>query len=167
LRLIIGLTTRPIPDDQGGNLDCYNDALAPLPDDQKRWFTMNWLFAECYLYVHLCQALTSLSYRLLRSYFASTNHWNEYDPFFESKAETYRSSSGAIIRESVELSSSYQKLRYLRFGKGHQQAREDRWLGRMLSGFRVGPRNCFPVSSPLTVPNVLTCQGDGSSRPLG
>ena len=103
MRLIIGLTIRPIPDDQGGNLDCYNDALAPLTDDQKRWFTMNWLFAECYLYVRLCQALTSLSYRLLRSYFASTKHWNEYDPFFESKAETYRSSSGAIIRKSVEL----------------------------------------------------------------
>ena len=38
------------------------------------------------------------SYRLLRSYFASTSHWKDYDPFFESKAETYRSSSGAILR---------------------------------------------------------------------
>jgi hypothetical protein len=44
--------------------------------------------------------LTTCSYRLVRSYFAQTSHWKEYDPFFESKAETYRSSSGAIIRES-------------------------------------------------------------------
>lgn len=45
---------------------------------------MNWLFAECYLY------------RLLRSLFALTQHWQQYDPFFASKVETYRSSSAAI-----------------------------------------------------------------------
>jgi hypothetical protein len=42
----------------------------------------------------------TISYRLLRSFFAETEHWKNYDPFFESKAETYRSSSGAIIRTS-------------------------------------------------------------------
>jgi hypothetical protein len=62
---------------------------------------MNWLYAECYMYVlsSLLSCLT-LSYRLLRSFFAETEHWKNYDPFFESKAETYRSSSGAIIRTS-------------------------------------------------------------------
>jgi len=42
---------RPIPDDGGGNLNCYNDELAATPEEEKKWFTMNWLFAECYLYV--------------------------------------------------------------------------------------------------------------------
>jgi hypothetical protein len=40
---------RPILDDGGGNLACYNDELAVTADDDKKWFTMNWLFAECYL----------------------------------------------------------------------------------------------------------------------
>jgi hypothetical protein len=40
---------RPIPADGSGNLDCYNDALAACADDEKRWFEMDWLFAECYL----------------------------------------------------------------------------------------------------------------------
>lgn len=45
------------------------------------------------------------SYRLLRSYFALTTHWKEYDPFFESKAETYRSSSGAICHLASALNA--------------------------------------------------------------
>ena len=43
--------------------------------------------------------LTKSSYRRLRSFFALTQHWKTFDPFFQSKADTYRSSSGAIIRE--------------------------------------------------------------------
>lgn len=39
-------------------------------------------------------------YRLLRTYFARTKHWNQFDPFFSQKADTYKSSSTAIIRES-------------------------------------------------------------------
>ncbi len=27
-----------------------------------------------------------------------TEHWRDFDPFFTSKAETYKSSSGAIVR---------------------------------------------------------------------
>ncbi|KAL1408354.1 Hairy/enhancer-of-split with YRPW motif protein 2 [Vanrija albida] len=83
----------PIPDDGNANRACYNDELAALADDDKRWFTANWLFAECYLY------------RLLRSYFALTAHWKSYDPFFESKAETYKSSSGAILHLAHALNS--------------------------------------------------------------
>lgn len=45
------------------------------------------------------------SYRLLRSFFALTTHWKEYDPFFESKAETYRSSSGAISHLASALNA--------------------------------------------------------------
>lgn len=101
---------RPIPDDGGGNLECYNDELATYDDEDKRWFTMNWLFAECYLSVGLltpaCPELTGHRYRLLRSYFASTQHWKNYDPFFDSKAETYKSSSNAIVRKSTACTSA-------------------------------------------------------------
>lgn len=40
---------RPIPDDGDANRACYNDELEAIAEDDKRWFTMNWLFAECYL----------------------------------------------------------------------------------------------------------------------
>jgi len=43
----------PIEDDQGGNVHCYNSELETLKDEGKKWFTMNWLFAECYLWVQL------------------------------------------------------------------------------------------------------------------
>jgi hypothetical protein len=46
---LLSLTCRPIPDDGGGNLACYNEELASFSDDGKRWFEMNWLYAECYL----------------------------------------------------------------------------------------------------------------------
>ncbi len=38
-------------------------------------------------------------YRRLRNFFAMTRYWDEFDPFFTSKAETYKSSSAAIVRE--------------------------------------------------------------------
>jgi len=41
----------PIDDDGQGNVACYNDELSTYPEEEKRWFSMNWLFAECYLYV--------------------------------------------------------------------------------------------------------------------
>ncbi|KAL7423380.1 Hairy/enhancer-of-split with YRPW motif protein 2 [Cryptotrichosporon argae] len=83
----------PIERDGGGNIACYNDELARYPEEDRRWFTMNWLFAECYLY------------RLLRTYFAVTEHWRSFDPFFASKAETYRSSSGAIVHLARALNA--------------------------------------------------------------
>lgn len=42
-------------------------------------------------------------YRLLRSMFALTTHWKEYDSFFESKAQTYKSSSRAIVHLAKAL----------------------------------------------------------------
>ncbi|RSH90066.1 hypothetical protein EHS25_001399 [Saitozyma podzolica] len=77
----------PIDDDGEANVGCYNEELQAHPEEDRHWFTMNWLFAECYLY------------RRLRNLFSATQHWKQYDPFFASKAETYKSSSGAIIRE--------------------------------------------------------------------
>jgi ribosomal protein S3 len=41
----------------------------------------------------------AIRYRRLRTYFAKTKHWNQFDPFFTQKADTYKSSSTAIIRK--------------------------------------------------------------------
>lgn len=48
-----GLADRcsPIESDGGGNVACYNTELDATADKDKKWYTMDWLFAECYLYV--------------------------------------------------------------------------------------------------------------------
>lgn len=84
----------PIEDDGGSNVNCYNEHLKALDGTDDTWFTAAWLFAECYLY------------RRLRTYFAKTKHWNQFDPFFTQKADTYKSSSTAIIH----LAKSLKKL---------------------------------------------------------
>ena len=45
-----------------------------------------------------------LRYRRLRTSFAKTKHWNQFDPFFLQKADTYKSSSTAIIRKPALFS---------------------------------------------------------------
>ncbi|WRT65230.1 uncharacterized protein IL334_002173 [Kwoniella shivajii] len=87
----------PISTDGDINQGCYNDELNTYPDEDRRWSTMNWLFAECYVY------------RRLRSYFASTVHWKEYDPFFEQKAETYKSSSTAIVHLAKAINQAVEE----------------------------------------------------------
>ena len=57
--------------------------------------------ATCELPIDSQSTLTAVRYRRLRNFFAMTKHWRDFDPFFLSKAETYKSSSGAIIREPV------------------------------------------------------------------
>ncbi|KIR58324.1 hypothetical protein I314_05950 [Cryptococcus bacillisporus CA1873] len=84
----------PIEDDGEINVDCYNEELASYPEEDRKWSNMNWLFAECYVY------------RRLRSYFALTQYWKSYDPFFDQKAETYRSSSGAILHLAKAINSA-------------------------------------------------------------
>lgn len=32
-------------------MECYNRELESTPDENKIWYTMDWLFAECYLCV--------------------------------------------------------------------------------------------------------------------
>jgi hypothetical protein len=56
--------------------------------------------ARCcsHAYLWVMTKLIECRYRRLRTFFSLTQHWQEYDPFFESKAETYKSSSGAIVR---------------------------------------------------------------------
>ena len=52
-----------------------------------------------------------------------TRHWRDFDPFFTSKAETYKSSSGAIIRMSTTIFRVSCLLPNVqsRFGKGDQR----------------------------------------------
>ncbi|GAA5876907.1 hypothetical protein JCM1840_002700 [Sporobolomyces johnsonii] len=73
----------------------YNDELAAAsPDGKTRWFNASWLYAECYLY------------RRLRGLFATTQHWNQFDPFASQKLETWRSSAAG----AAALAKSLQKL---------------------------------------------------------
>jgi len=46
-----GLTHRLIEDDDEGNVQCYNDELATFSAEERGWSNMNWLFAECYVWV--------------------------------------------------------------------------------------------------------------------
>lgn len=41
----------------------------------------------------------SFRYRLLRSWFASTQHWCQFDPFFAQKEDTFKSSGTAVYSE--------------------------------------------------------------------
>jgi hypothetical protein len=78
---------RPMPADGEALVDEYNAELARLEErGQNTWFTAPWLYAECYLY------------RLLRSLFATSEHWKLFDPFFAQKLYTYKGSGTAVHR---------------------------------------------------------------------
>ncbi|SNX86661.1 uncharacterized protein MEPE_05370 [Melanopsichium pennsylvanicum] len=74
--------------DQGPSTELFDITI----DKQKwTWFSAPWLFAECYLY------------RLLRSFFARSEHWKQYDPFSKSKLDTFKSSGTAISALAVTI----------------------------------------------------------------
>ncbi|KIK09488.1 hypothetical protein K443DRAFT_82818 [Laccaria amethystina LaAM-08-1] len=74
----------PIPDDGGPHITTYNNELMALEKDKKNtWFTAPWLFAE---------------YRLIRSFFAQTEHWGSYDPFKKQKVKTFQQSGASILQ---------------------------------------------------------------------
>jgi len=82
----------PIPVDGEALTEEYNAELVRLEEcGQNTWFTAPWLYAECYLY------------RLLRSLFATTQHWNTYDPFFSQKLNTYQASGTAVHKLAATL----------------------------------------------------------------
>jgi len=70
----------------------YNDELEQLGNP--KWFNVSWLYSECYLY------------RRLRSFFAPTKYWRDYDPFHAQKNNTFRASLAAVM----ELASRYKQL---------------------------------------------------------
>lgn len=65
-------------------------------------------------------------YRRLRTYFSMTDHWRDFDTFFTSKAETYKSSSGAIIRTFSLKSLKFSSLRVDKGRPGQSDQRDDR-----------------------------------------
>ncbi|ODN74806.1 hypothetical protein L202_07121 [Cryptococcus amylolentus CBS 6039] len=87
----------PIKEDGDINAQCYNEELANFPENERTWGTVNWLWAECYVY------------RRLRSFFAATTLWKEYDPFFDQKAETYKSSSAAIVQLAKAMNTAHEE----------------------------------------------------------
>lgn len=78
-----------IGDDGGDPTDEYDQVIQ---QNGWTWFSAPWLFAECYLY------------RLLRSFFARSQHWKQYDPFSTQKVGAFRSSASAIsqLSDAVE-----------------------------------------------------------------
>lgn len=79
-----------IVEDGGDPVNEYNSVLDKNKD--WTWFTAPWLYAECYLY------------RLLRSIFAQSKHWQQYDPFATQKVGAFRSSAAAVsqLSDAVE-----------------------------------------------------------------
>ncbi|GAA5931130.1 damage-control phosphatase ARMT1 family protein [Sporobolomyces koalae] len=75
----------------------YNEELER--NQGQTWFTASWLFAECYLY------------RKLRGMFATTQHWNEFDPFASQKLSTWRSSKSSVVELSKTLNELVQRGR--------------------------------------------------------
>ncbi|TFK47253.1 DUF89 domain-containing protein [Heliocybe sulcata] len=101
-----------IPEDGESHADIYNTALDGLEKNGKNtWFTAPWLFAE---------------YRLLRSYFSTTKHWKQFDPFYKQKLDTFKKSGDACYQlattftefesEKDVLASDLEKLKVV-FGE--------------------------------------------------
>ncbi|KAG0204386.1 hypothetical protein BGX28_003638 [Mortierella sp. GBA30] len=70
----------------------WNQALANHFENSS-WFKASWLFAECYLY------------RRIKEAFALTEHWNDYDPFFQQKRTVFKSSQKAVVAIAMQLMS--------------------------------------------------------------
>ncbi|KAF8235878.1 DUF89 domain-containing protein [Tricholoma matsutake] len=82
----------PIPADGDPHVEIYNSELERLTESTKNtWFTAPWLFAECYLY------------RFLRSLFARTVHWNNWDPFLSQKVKTFQQSETSILQMATTM----------------------------------------------------------------
>ncbi|CBQ69928.1 conserved hypothetical protein [Sporisorium reilianum SRZ2] len=74
--------------DQGPSTELFDSTIEK---EKWTWFNAPWLFAECYLY------------RLLRSFFARSEHWKQYDPFSKTKLDTFKSSGTAISALAVTI----------------------------------------------------------------
>lgn len=74
---------------------------AVISSTQPSWHNADWLFTECYLY------------RRLRLLFETSKNWQDYDPFMQSKVDTFRASGRGIhacatwIEELLSKSSNY------------------------------------------------------------
>ncbi|KAI1171743.1 hypothetical protein F4777DRAFT_36178 [Nemania sp. FL0916] len=82
----------PITDDGFPDVALYNHELEKL--GSPTWFTVPWLYCECYLY------------RRMSTYFRLSTHWKSYDVFARQKINTFRSSRPAVL----ELAARYKDL---------------------------------------------------------
>ncbi|KDQ17073.1 hypothetical protein BOTBODRAFT_30461, partial [Botryobasidium botryosum FD-172 SS1] len=86
--------------DGGMSIYEYNRGVDRLAKEgSNTWFTAPWLFAECYLY------------RFIRTFFSCTIHWQDYDPFFEQKEDTFKSSGDAVYQLAQTMSEFSSELR--------------------------------------------------------
>ncbi|KKY25460.1 hypothetical protein UCRPC4_g01724 [Phaeomoniella chlamydospora] len=83
----------PLASDGAKDIDYYNEELSNLPKPVT-WFNVPWLYAECYLY------------RRMRTLFAPTKHWRNYDVFDKQKIATFKSSRPAVL----ELAAHYRQI---------------------------------------------------------
>ncbi|KAI3481645.1 hypothetical protein L1887_55778 [Cichorium endivia] len=74
--------------DEGPSTELFDSVI---DKEHWTWFQAPWLFAECYLY------------RLLRTFFARSQHWKQYDPFSKTKLDTFKSSGNAISALAVTI----------------------------------------------------------------
>ncbi|KAF6241862.1 hypothetical protein HO173_000574 [Letharia columbiana] len=82
----------PLADDGKPDISNYNKELESLGGPN--WFSVPWLFAECYLY------------RRVHTSFSLSDHWKTYDVFSRQKMSTFRSSRPAVL----ELAAKYKDL---------------------------------------------------------
>ncbi|KAK3847011.1 MAG: hypothetical protein J3R72DRAFT_519915 [Linnemannia gamsii] len=82
---------RPLTDKRE-DVEEWNQALATYYPTSS-WYKASWLFSECYLY------------RRIKEAFALTEHWKDYDPFFEQKRTVFKSSQKAVVSMAVQLTT--------------------------------------------------------------
>ncbi|RHZ88063.1 hypothetical protein Glove_26g297 [Diversispora epigaea] len=80
----------PIEDDGESDIDNWNYVFHKY-FERENWYSAAWLFTECYLY------------RRIRSIFAKTKHWHDYDPFFRQKSESFKASINSVIEISKRI----------------------------------------------------------------
>ena len=85
-------------------------------DNKGNWFTVSWLYGECYMY------------RRLRTLFALSTHWKSFDPFAFQKINAFRSSESSILL----LAESFDVLLSSRSGEGVEMARLEREFREMM-----------------------------------
>ncbi|CAG8501487.1 9730_t:CDS:2, partial [Cetraspora pellucida] len=79
-----------IEDDGRPDIVSWNDALNTYFKGEN-WFTATWLFAECYLYRRIISIITN------------TKHWQNYDPYFRQKEDSFKVSFTTIFEFSKRI----------------------------------------------------------------
>ncbi|KAF9264632.1 DUF89-domain-containing protein [Marasmius fiardii PR-910] len=95
---------QPIPQDGEPHVDLYNSDLDRLAKESRNtWFTAPWLYAD---------------YRYLRSLFAQSQYWHDYDPFFSQKIDVFRKSGPSIYRIASSMHDLETAKAKLKFDEG-------------------------------------------------